>query len=80
MTAEPYESRSARVVTNGGDTWSAPVARATSTWQEGLTQFPDNAALKARLSKQGDDLKALFDAAYDPNKRVDTSLKDLWTE
>jgi tetratricopeptide (TPR) repeat protein len=55
-------------------------AKARATWQEGLAQFPDNAALKARLSKQGDELQALFDAAYDPNKRVDTSLKDLWTD
>src|SRR5262249_17172666 len=55
-------------------------AKATATWKEGLAQFPDNAALAARLAKQGDDLKALLDEVYDPTKRVDTSLKPLWTD
>lgn len=79
---EPKRSYHVRVFVALGDGyWKMDdVARATATWQEGLAQFPDNAALKARLSKQGDDLKAVFDAAYDPNKRVDTSLKDLWTD
>ena len=56
------------------------VAKATAIWKEGLAEFPDHAALKARLSKQGDELKALIDTVYDSSKRVDTSLKDLWTE
>ena len=53
--------------------------RAHSTWAEGLQEFPTNAALKDRLAKQGDDLKTLIDDAFDPNKRVDTNLKELWT-
>jgi tetratricopeptide (TPR) repeat protein len=52
--------------------------RATATWRDGLAQFPDNEALKVRLSQQGRDLKATIDSSYDPNKRVDTSLQDLW--
>ena len=52
---------------------------ASNTWREGLAQYPDNAPLKARLSKQGDELKALIEGGYDPAKRVDTSLQDLWT-
>jgi tetratricopeptide (TPR) repeat protein len=52
---------------------------AAKTWREGLAEFPDNAALKARLAAQGDALKALIDDAYDSNKRVDTNLKDLWS-
>jgi tetratricopeptide (TPR) repeat protein len=52
---------------------------ATNTWRDGLVEFPDNERLKARLGKQGDDLKALIEADYDPAKRVDTSLDDLWT-
>lgn len=56
------------------------MAGAVETWKEGLAQFPDNAKLKARLDKQGDDLKTLIEADYDPAKRVDTSLQDLWTE
>jgi tetratricopeptide (TPR) repeat protein len=51
---------------------------ATKTWRAGLAEFPDNAALKARLAAQPDALKTLIDEAYDSNKRVDTSLKDLW--
>jgi len=53
---------------------------AARTWRAGLAEFPDNAALKARLAAQGDALKALIDDTYDPNKRVDTSLKDLWSD
>jgi len=53
---------------------------ATKTWKAGLAEFPDNAALKARLAAQGDALKAIMDDAYDPAKRVDTSLKDLWSD
>ena len=53
--------------------------KATATWREGLTEFPESAALKARLEKQGDDLQKLIDDSYDPSKRVDTSLQDLWT-
>lgn len=52
--------------------------RATATWRDGLARFPDNTALQVRLSKQGNDLKALIDGSYDRNKRVDTSLQDLW--
>ena len=57
---------------------SDDLTAASTTWREGLAQFPDNALLKARLAKQGDDLKTLIEADYDPAKRVDTSLQDLW--
>jgi tetratricopeptide (TPR) repeat protein len=53
--------------------------QARATWQEGLKQFPDNPDLKARLAQQGDELKATIEARFDPGKRVDTDLKDLWT-
>jgi tetratricopeptide (TPR) repeat protein len=52
---------------------------ASKTWRAGLEEFPDNAVLKSRLSSQGDALKAMIDDAYDSNKRVDTSLRDLWS-
>jgi tetratricopeptide (TPR) repeat protein len=54
--------------------------KATVVWKEGLERFPDNAHLKARLSKEGDELKALLDDVYDPSKRVDTNLHELWTK
>ncbi len=56
------------------------LAEATATWKTGLAEFPDNQALKARLAAQGDALKTLIDAGYDPAKRVDTSLQDRWTD
>jgi len=52
---------------------------ASNVWREGLVQYPDSPPLKARLSKQGEELRALIEAGYDPAKRVDTSLQDLWT-
>ena len=52
---------------------------ASNAWRDGLVQYPDSALLKARLSKQGEELRALIEAGYDPAKRVDTSLQDLWT-
>lgn len=52
--------------------------RAKAMWAEGAKQFPDNALLKARLTKTPDELNAAITDAYDPNKRVDTNLIDLW--
>ena len=52
--------------------------KAQATWKEGLKQFPDNGELKARLSQKGDQLKATIEAGFDPSKRVDTDLKELW--
>jgi tetratricopeptide (TPR) repeat protein len=52
--------------------------KAKAIWQEGAKLFPDSAQLKARLSKDGDDLKAYIDDVLDPNKRVDTNLHEIW--
>ena len=54
--------------------------KARAVWAEGLKQFPDNPVLKARLEKNGDDLKVLLDDTYDITKRIDTSLEELWAE
>jgi len=54
--------------------------KARATWTEGLAQFPDNPALKMRLVRQGDELKAIMDETYDITKRIDTSLKELWAD
>jgi tetratricopeptide (TPR) repeat protein len=72
----------ARVYVALGDGYwkSDNLDEATKTWKTGLAEFPDNAALKARVAAQGDALKAIIDDTYDPNKRVDTSLKDLWSD
>jgi len=52
--------------------------KAIATWKEGQALFPDDPRLKARLTKQGDDLKAYIDDVLDPNKRVDTNLHEIW--
>jgi len=54
--------------------------KAAAVWKEGWALFPENAALKARLSKNGEELKAFIDSSYDVTQRVDTSLKELWAE
>lgn len=74
----PYYVRT--YVSLGDGYWKMDdLAKATAAWREGLAEFPESAALKSRLEKQGDDLQKLIDDAYDPSKRVDTSLQDLWT-
>ncbi len=54
--------------------------KARSTWQEGLRQFPENPQLKDRLSLHGDELAKLIENNFDPNKRVDTDLKEIWSD
>ena len=77
-TKRPYHVRV--FIALGDGYWkNDDLVAASNTWRVGLAQFPDNAVLKTRLSKQGDELKALIEAGYDPAKRVDTSLQDLWT-
>jgi tetratricopeptide (TPR) repeat protein len=56
------------------------IGKAKAVWQEGQKLFPTNAQLKARLSKDGDDLKTYIDDVLDPNKRVDTDLHEIWEE
>ena len=52
--------------------------KAKSAWREGLKTFPNNAELKARLARDGDDLEKYIYDQLDPNKRVDTNLAPLW--
>lgn len=54
------------------------VEKAKAVWTAGLAQFPDNAALKTRLARNPDELRALLDDIFDPSKRVDTNLQELW--
>lgn len=80
--AEPKRSYHVRVYVALGDGYYKmdDFEKATAVWKDGLAEFPDNAALKQRLSAQGDALKLLIDEAYDPNKRVDTNLQELWAK
>jgi tetratricopeptide (TPR) repeat protein len=52
--------------------------KARATWQEGLKIFPGNEQLKKRLELQGEELKNAIEAGFDPAKRVDTDLRELW--
>jgi tetratricopeptide (TPR) repeat protein len=52
--------------------------KAKEIWGEGLKFFPNDADLKGRLSRGGDDLKAFISETRDPTKRFDTSLKEAW--
>ena len=54
--------------------------KAKQVWAEGRKQFPDDRRLQERLSKEGDDLKAVIDETYDITRRVDTSLEVLWAD
>jgi len=54
--------------------------KAREIWQEGLRQFPNDTKLKSRLSLQGDQLATLIENNFDPNKRVDTDLREIWLD
>jgi tetratricopeptide (TPR) repeat protein len=53
-------------------------ARAQATWEEGARRFPEDAGLKARLSRHGEELEAYVADQLDRTRRVDTDLHELW--
>lgn len=52
--------------------------KAKATWREGLTLFPGEPQLEARVARNGEDLEAYIQEQLDPSKRVDTNLEPLW--
>jgi tetratricopeptide (TPR) repeat protein len=75
----PYHARA--WVALGDAYWKLDdLARAHATWSEAAALFPENAELKARLARQGDELKEHIEGELDPNRRVDTNLKPVWSE
>jgi tetratricopeptide (TPR) repeat protein len=54
--------------------------KAVAIWKEGLAQFPTDTNIKLRLGLNPDDMKVMLDGVYDPNKRVDTNLQELWAD
>jgi len=78
----PRHSYYVRVYIALGDAYwkTDDLKKAHATWQQGLGEFPENAKLKSRMALQGDELKAVIEDALDPDKRVDTDLKELWSE
>ena len=53
--------------------------KAKAVWQEGLTLFPGEPQLQARLARAGkaEELEAYINDQLDPNQRVDTNLLPL---
>lgn len=77
---EPKRSYHVRVHISLGDAYwkSDNLEKAREIWKEGLAAFPDSQPLKDRLSKEGDTLQTYIESILDPNKRVDTDLKEVW--
>ncbi len=75
----PYHARA--WISLGDGYWKLDdLEKARAIWSEGLIIFPDNPELKARLARQGDDLKSYIEDQLDSNKRVDTDLRPIWME
>jgi tetratricopeptide (TPR) repeat protein len=65
----------------GDGYWKADNAqRARVIWSEGVKEFPGHPPLEARLRAGPDALSAIVDEAFDPSRRVDTDLSELWSE
>jgi tetratricopeptide (TPR) repeat protein len=79
--AEGKKSYHVRVYISLGDGYwkTEQMDKATSIWKEGLAAFPDSQPLKDRLARQGDELATYINNVLDPNKRVDTDLRELWS-
>jgi tetratricopeptide (TPR) repeat protein len=79
--AETRKSYHVRTYISLGDAyWRTDEAeKARRIWKEGIAQFPDNSQLRDRMSRDGDALSEYISELHDPNKRVDTDLRELWT-
>lgn len=79
---EPKRSYHVRTFVALGDGyWKVDdVTRARAIWQQGLRDFPGNKTLEGRLGVGAERLARVIDQAFDPAKRVDTDLSDLWSE
>ena len=80
QAAEPRKSYHVKTYIALGDGYwkTDQLEKARAVWQEGLKQFPGNQQLKIRLEQKGDELQKTIEANFDPNKRVDTDLRELW--
>jgi tetratricopeptide (TPR) repeat protein len=80
--SQPKRSYHARTFVALGDGYwkTDDAARAHATWRQGLQEFPGHAALEARLSADATTLVKIIAAAFDPTKRVNTDLSELWSD
>ena len=68
-------------ITLGDGYWKTDnLQKARAVWEEGLKKFPGNEQLKKRLAQEGDQLKATIEDQFDPSKRVNTDLSELWSK
>ena len=74
-----YHSR-AYVALGDGYSKMDQLEQARESWKKGMSLFPDDPQLKQRLALEGEALEELISGIYDPNKRVDTDLKELWSQ
>ncbi len=79
---QPLKSYYVRVYISLGDGyWKTDnLEKARALWQEGVKRFPDSKPLKDRLAREGEELKTYIDEVLDPNKRVDTDLREIWSK
>lgn len=54
------------------------LAKAREIWQDAIQKFPNNDALKKRLSLDDEALTAFLTTHFEPGKRVNTDLTVLW--
>jgi tetratricopeptide (TPR) repeat protein len=80
--AQPKRSYHARTFVALGDGYwrTDDVPRARAVWRRGLEEFPGHKALEARLNAEPAALARIIDEAFDPSRRVDTDLSELWSE
>ena len=78
--AESKKSYHVRVYISLGDAYwlTENAEKARTIWKEGAAAFPDSQPLKDRLARTDDTMKEYLDSVLDPNKRVDTDLRELW--
>lgn len=79
---EPKRSYHVRVYLSLGDGYYkvGQEEKARQMWRKGLSEFPSNQQLKRRVGISGEALAQVVDAGYDPNVRVDSDLKELWSQ
>jgi tetratricopeptide (TPR) repeat protein len=76
---KPYYVR-AYIALGDGYCKMGQMDKARAIWQDGLHQFPASSQLRDRLSLRGDELARLIENNFDPNKRVDTDLREIWSD
>jgi tetratricopeptide (TPR) repeat protein len=79
---DPTRAYHAHVYAALGDAYwrTDQTERARTTWEEGARLFPQDAGLKARLTRRGDELEVYIALQLDSAKRVNTDLREMWEE